>query len=108
MTLEDRLRNPQWIGVPGEKATLDVEQATKTMGEAASELTNYKLGFATQTEKREQLEAENGRLRDVISFALIHAEQCWLGHYGDNPEGGSEPRHIRDMRAALLPKDGTK
>lgn len=73
----------------------------------SQELTNYKLGFATQTEERERLQTENENLRDVISEALIHAEHCWVGHYGDNPEGGSEPHHIQRMRAALLPKDGT-
>lgn len=84
MTLTERLRNPQWVGVPGERAALDVEQTTGTMIEAAD---------------------VNERLRQIISEALVHAEQCWLGHYGENPEGGAEPHHIQSMRAALIAEE---
>lgn len=43
-----------------------------TLEREEKELTNYKLGFATQTEERERLEAENERLREVIGEYIAY------------------------------------
>jgi regulator of replication initiation timing len=63
----------------------------------SQELTNYKLGFATQTEERERLEAENERLREVLMdlVAVTKDELLKL------PEGYRARRAIDRATAAL-------
>lgn len=43
------------------------------------------------------------RAEAALKSALPQAEGCFANHYGDNPEGATEPEHIRLMRAALTP-----
>ncbi len=45
----------------------------------------------------ERAERAEAALREV----LVYAEQCWLNHYGDNPESGPAPPHIAEARAVL-------
>ena len=37
----------------------------------------------------------------ALGATLPQAYGCWANHYGDNPEGSSEPEHIEMIRAAL-------
>ena len=41
------------------------------------------------------------KMRAALEEALSQAEGCFANHYGDNPEGAAEPRHITMMKAAL-------
>ena len=40
-------------------------------------------------------------LAEALDKELFEATNCWLHHYGENPEGSAEPEHIARGRAAL-------